>query len=290
MSGCPIQAIPLSCSVSSSGAVDVGCLNNGSSIHASPESNEQRMRAVVDQTMMSTQRHGIAHPMIRIALGLSSALLLGGVNPITASSVGKAMAAEPWVSCLYNNKSIPCRRTFLCADAPCDRFKLEWKDGLHDTYTRVKDGAARNVGFYKDQRGGEWMLRGYAGSFGMINQANDNTIIVGMSLEECRTSGLSDLCAAIPNQASADPQQALAILLKQLDAKPLGLYDGVRLLRINTQGSGSLTMTVSCEREQWRVQSSDNSQGRPSFYDAPFLAAPGISRTWVCTGPARVLE
>ncbi len=134
------------------------------------------------------------------------------------------------------------------------------------------------------------MLRGYAGSFGMINQANDNTIIVGMSLEECRTSGLSDLCAAIPNQASADPQQALAILLKQLDAKPLGLYDGVRLLRINAQGSGSLTMTVSCEREQWRVQSSDNSQGRPSFYDAPFLAAPGISRTWVCTGPARVLE
>ena len=89
---------------------------------------------------------------------------------------------------------------------------------------------------------------------------------------------------------AAEPQQALAILLKQLDAKPLGLYDGVRLLRINKPGGGSLTVSVSCEREQWRVQNSDNRQGRPSFYDAPFLAAKGISSTWVCTGPARVLE
>jgi len=89
---------------------------------------------------------------------------------------------------------------------------------------------------------------------------------------------------------AAEPQQALAILLKQLGAKPLGLYDGVRLLRINKQGGGSLTVTVSCEREQWRIQNSDNPQGRPSFYDAPFLSAKGISRTWVCTEPARVLE
>ena len=81
-----------------------------------------------------------------------------------------------------------------------DRFKLEWKDGVHDTYTRVKDGAARNVGFYQDPRGGEWMLRGYAGSFGLVNQANGNTIIFDMSLETCRNSGLSDLCAAKPNQ------------------------------------------------------------------------------------------
>ena len=158
------------------------------------------MRDAVDLTMMSTERHGITHPMIRIALALSSALLLGGVNAIAGNSGGKAMAAEPWVSCLYNNKSVPCRRTFLCADAPCNRFKIEWKDGIHDTYTRVKDGAARNVGFYKDPRGGEWMLRGYAGSFGLVNQANGNTIIFDMSLETCRNSGLSDLCAAKPNQ------------------------------------------------------------------------------------------
>ena len=158
---------------------------------------------------MMTTSHGITHTMKRIALGLSWALLIGGLNNITVSSAAKAMAAEPWVSCLYNNKSIPCRRTFLCTDAPCNRFKIEWKDGIHDTYTRVKDGAARNVGFYKDQRGGEWMLRGYAGSFGLVNQANGNTIIFDMSLEQCRTSGLSDLCTAKPDQAmAAEPQQA----------------------------------------------------------------------------------
>ena len=55
---------------------------------------------------------------------------------------------------------------------------------------------------------------------------------------------------AIPNQTSAVAQQALAILLKQLDAKLLGLYDGVGPLRINKQGGGSLTVSVSCEREQ----------------------------------------
>ena len=247
------------------------------------------MRDEVAQGIMM-ESHCDTHTMIRMALVVGGALLVGGVNAITASRAVKAMAAEPWVSCLYNNKSIPCRRTFLCTDAPCNRFKIEWKDGIHDTYTRVKDGAARNVGFYKDQRGGEWMLREHAGSFGLVNQANGNTIIFDMSLEQCRTSGLSDLCSAKPNQAMAEPQQALAILLKQLDAKPLGLYDGVRLLRINKQSGGSVTATVSCDREQWRVQNSDNPQGRPRFYDAPVLAAKGISRTWVCTGPARVLE
>lgn len=98
------------------------------------------------------------------------------------------------------------------------------------------------------------------------------------------------IALAMPPTASAETQQALAILLKQLHAKPLGLYDGVRLFRLNQPGGGTLTLTVSCEREQWRVQNSDNAQGRPSFYDTPFLSAKGIARTWVCTGPARVLE
>ena len=146
---------------------------------------------------MMTTSHGITHTMKRIALGMSWALLIGGLNNITVSSAAKAMAAEPWVNCLYNNKSIACRRTFLCTGAPCNRFKLEWKDGIHDTYTRVRDGAARNVGFYKDTRGGEWMLRGYVGSFGLVNQTNGNTIIVGMTLKECRnSSALGDLCGA----------------------------------------------------------------------------------------------
>lgn len=98
------------------------------------------------------------------------------------------------------------------------------------------------------------------------------------------------MALAMPPIASAEPQQALAILLQQLHAKSLGLYDGVRLFRLNQPGGGTLTLTVSCEREQWRVQNSDNAQGRPSFYDTPFLSAKGIARTWVCTSPARVME
>ena len=94
----------------------------------------------------------------------------------------------------------------------------------------------------------------------------------------------------MPLQARAEPPQALAILLKQLQAKPMGLYDGVRFFRVAQPGGGSLTLTVSCEREQWRVQNSDSAQGRPSFYDAPFLSAKGVAQTWLCKAPARVLE
>lgn len=93
----------------------------------------------------------------------------------------------------------------------------------------------------------------------------------------------------LPLRAQAEPQ-ALAILLKQLQAKPMGLYDGVRFFRIAQPGGGSLTLTVSCEREQWRVQNSDSAKGQASFYDTPFLPAKGIARTWVCTAPARAME
>ena len=124
-------------------------------------------------------------------------------------------------------------------------------------------------------------------SHGVKNTMIRIAMIVGGALI---VGGVNAITASHAGEAMTEPQQALAILLRQLDAKPLGLYDGVRLLRINQQGGGSLTVTVSCEREQWRVQNSDNPQGRPGFYDAPFLAAKGISRTWVCTGPARVLQ
>ena len=101
------------------------------------------------------------------------------------------------------------------------------------------------------------------------------------------TAGLLSLTmvSCLPAIAKAEPQQALAILLRELHAKPLGLYDGVRLFRINLHGGSTLTLTVSCEREQWRVQSGDQ-----AFFDSPFLSAEGIARTWVCTEPARVLE
>lgn len=90
--------------------------------------------------------------------------------------------------------------------------------------------------------------------------------------------------------AAGQPDQSLAILLKQLQAKPVGLYDGMRVFRLQQPDGGRLTLTLSCEREQWRVQSSDSAKGRANFYDAPFLSAKGIARTWVCTTPARVLE
>lgn len=97
--------------------------------------------------------------------------------------------------------------------------------------------------------------------------------------------------AAVAGAASAAAvDQSLAILLKQLQAKPLGLYDGMRLFRLQQPSGGSLTISVSCEREQWRVQNRDSAQGRPSFYDTPFLSAQGISRSWVCTSAMRVLE
>ena len=95
-------------------------------------------------------------------------------------------------------------------------------------------------------------------------------------------------CLATP--VLAEPQQALAILLRQLHAKPLGLYDGVRLLRIDQPGGGSLTLSVSCGREQWRVQTFNRPGGPAVFTDVAFLSAKGIAQTWVCTAPTRVLE
>ena len=101
---------------------------------------------------------------------------------------------DDWNNCLYNNKSIACRRQFLCTDAPCGVFKLEWIDGLSDVFKLQRPGVARNVGYYRDSRGGEWILRGYAGAFALKNLRNHNTIIYGLTLSECRHSGLSDLC------------------------------------------------------------------------------------------------
>ena len=88
--------------------------------------------------------------------------------------------------------------------------------------------------------------------------------------------------------ASAD--QSVAVLLQQLKAQPLGLYDGMRLFRLPQPAGGFLTISVSCEREQWRVQASDSARGRSRFDDTPFLSANGISRTWVCRSAMRVLE
>jgi hypothetical protein len=109
-------------------------------------------------------------------------------------------------------------------------------------------------------------------------------LVLALVLAPLLTGGLCNAAAA------GQSDQSLAILLKQLQAKPVGLYDGMRLFHLKRPDGGRLTLTLSCEREQWRVQSSDAAKGRASFYDAPFLSAKGIARTWVCTTPARALE
>lgn len=121
-------------------------------------------------------------------------LLAAMALPLAAPGPANAFEPEPWTTCLYNNKSIQCRRVFLCEAAPCKSFKLEWRDGFSDVYTQRREGAALNTGFYTDSRGGEWLLRGFAGSFALVNQANGNKIIYDMTLQACAQSGLSDLC------------------------------------------------------------------------------------------------
>ena len=94
-----------------------------------------------------------------------------------------------WKNCLYNGEVMSCRRNFLCGNAspPCYSFQLEWKDGFSDSFTRdvLKPSYSKNIGFYKDPRGGEWELISYTGSFFLINSQNKNTIIYDMTREEC---------------------------------------------------------------------------------------------------------
>ena len=100
-----------------------------------------------------------------------------------------ASEKSEWKNCLYNGEIISCRRNFLCGNSspPCYSFQLVWKDGFSDTFTRIdsKPAYSKNNGLYKDLRGGEWDLIGYAGSFFLINSQNKNTIIYDMTREEC---------------------------------------------------------------------------------------------------------
>ena len=129
---------------------------------------------------------------------IPSVICLVCVSLISVPNKGLSMEESEWKNCLYNKESIPCRRTFLCGNAPppCYSFRLEWKDGLRDSYTRdqTRISQARNVGYYKDPRGGEWQLIGYAGSFFLVNPKNKNTIIYDMTIEDCRKTPWDYLC------------------------------------------------------------------------------------------------
>ena len=101
---------------------------------------------------------------------------------------------EPWNACLYNSESIVCRRIFQCSEGPCLTFKLEWKDGVSDIFTRYKKSNYRNISYYSDTRGGRWVLMSSGRSFGLKNLSNNNSIVFDMTLKDCRKSALSGFC------------------------------------------------------------------------------------------------
>jgi hypothetical protein len=74
----------------------------------------------------------------------------------------------------------------------------------------------------------------------------------------------------------------LAVLLQALKAEPLGLYDGVRFVRIDTQDGSRITVTINCEQQRWRVARLEPRDGRTDCRDNPFdpfESAPGIGRS-----------
>ena len=85
--------------------------------------------------------------------------------PVLALGSAEPVRSDQWSSCLFNNRPVDCRRTFLCPDVPCDVFRLDW------------------------------MLREFAGAFGLRNPANGNAIVYGMTLPECEHSMLDDFCS-----------------------------------------------------------------------------------------------
>ena len=92
---------------------------------------------------------------------LTTALAL----PVLALGSAEPVRSDQWSSCLFNKRPVDCRRTFLCPGVPCDVFRLDW------------------------------MLRGFAGAFGLRNPANGNAIVYGMTLPECEHSMLDDFCS-----------------------------------------------------------------------------------------------
>ena len=117
------------------------------------------------------------------------------LNVLATTLIAIPVGPQSWQPCLYNNKSIECRMTYLCKKAPCYHFKLEWKDGASDIYSG-KPGIARNYATYKDTRGGQWAKRSLAGTFNLKNTSNGNTIIYGLTLDNCTNPiyKLGDFC------------------------------------------------------------------------------------------------
>ena len=94
-----------------------------------------------------------------------------------------------------------------------------------------------------------------------------------------------------PAAALAAPAGSnLGVLLQAAGGQPLGLYDGVRFVRINATDGTSITVTINCEQELWRVARIEPRTGRADFRDDRFQSAAGIGRSRWCTSPVRTME
>ena len=133
-------------------------------------------------TLICIKRDMIRMCNVPVTVLIASCICIG-------SQVAPASEKSEWKDCLYNGESLPCRRTFLCGNAqpPCYSFKIEWKDGVSDIYTRdqAKISHSRNIGYYQDPRGGIWEVIGHADSTFIVNSKDQNTIIYNMTAESC---------------------------------------------------------------------------------------------------------
>ena len=103
----------------------------------------------------------------------------------------------------------------------------------------------------------------------------------------CIAGGLvSDPTAAWAAPAGSN----LGVLLEAAGGKMLGLYDGVRFVRIDASDGTRITVTINCEQQLWRVARIEPSNGRADFRDDPFQSAAGIGRSSWCTSPVRTME
>ena len=92
---------------------------------------------------------------------------------------------EQWTSCLFKNEIFGFPLIFSALSPPAES-SISNGDGVCDIFPCVRDGAARNVGFYEDPRGGGWMLRETAGRFPFINFLITKSFTAWLG--ECRKS------------------------------------------------------------------------------------------------------
>jgi hypothetical protein len=94
-----------------------------------------------------------------------------------------------------------------------------------------------------------------------------------------------------PLSAAAGPSVSnLAVLLESLKGQPMGLYDGVRFVRIEAGDGTRIIVNIKCEQNLWRVARIEPVTGPADFREEPFQPAEGIGRTAWCTAPVRVME